>query len=189
MVVYSVILCLCCSEVIRKWNDSPATVLPILKKLMAAGLRIWVYRYSSTCEHLPSSLVVVPVDAELKVKLKPRDGMSRCSGDTDGRVPVTSTRYSINTMGLRPRRQRAASRSSATSSASAGGVAAEWGGWRAWYYRQQVAGWAVEYEEGLTLVTVRGAGHQVPLFAPDRSLAMLYHFLRGQALPAARSSG
>ncbi|XP_002448207.1 serine carboxypeptidase-like 35 [Sorghum bicolor] len=136
-----------CSEVIRKWNDSPATVLPILKKLMAAGLRVWVY-----------------------------------SGDTDGRVPVTSTRYSINTMGLR-RRQRAA--------ASAGGVggAAEWGGWRAWYYRQQVAGWAVEYEEGLTLVTVRGAGHQVPLFAPDRSLAMLYHFLRGQALPAARSSG
>ncbi|ONM15805.1 Serine carboxypeptidase-like 35 [Zea mays] len=140
-----------CSEVIRKWNDSPATVLPILKKLMGAGLRVWVY-----------------------------------SGDTDGRVPVTSTRYSINTMGLRPRpRQRAASRSAA----SAGGAAAEWGGWRAWYYRQQVAGWAVEYEEGLTLVTVRGAGHQVPLFAPDRSLAMLYHFLRGQALPAARSSG
>ncbi|KAL5675481.1 hypothetical protein ACJX0J_011612, partial [Zea mays] len=72
-----------CSEVIRKWNDSPATVLPILKKLMGAGLRVWVY-----------------------------------SGDTDGRVPVTSTRYSINTMGLRPRpRQRAASRSAA----SAGG--------------------------------------------------------------------
>lgn len=35
---------LCCSEVIRKWNDSPATVLPIFKKLMAAGLRVWVYR-------------------------------------------------------------------------------------------------------------------------------------------------
>lgn len=125
------------------------------------------------------SCPVVPDDAELET-------LPRCSGDTDGRVPVTSTRYSINTMGLRPRpRQRAASRSAA----SAGGAAAEWGGWRAWYYRQQVAGWAVEYEEGLTLVTVRGAGHQVPLFAPDRSLAMLYHFLRGQALPAARSSG
>ncbi|CAD6260234.1 unnamed protein product [Miscanthus lutarioriparius] len=137
-----------CSEVIRKWNDSPATVLPILKKLMAAGLRVWVY-----------------------------------SGDTDGRVPVTSTRYSINTMGLRPRRQRAAA------SASAGSVAApEWGR-RGTTAGGRVAGWAVEYEEGLTLVTVRGAGHQVPLFAPDRSLAMLYHFLRGQALPAARSSG
>ncbi|KAF7002670.1 hypothetical protein CFC21_018117 [Triticum aestivum] len=120
-----------CSAVISKWNDSPPTVLPVLKKLMAAGLRIWVYR---------------------------------CSGDTDGRVPVTSTRYSVNAMKLRARAR---------------------GGWRAWFYRQQVGGWAVEYEEGLTLVTVRGAGHQVPLFAPGRSLAMLYHFLRGQPLPPA----
>ncbi|GJN02294.1 hypothetical protein PR202_ga19628 [Eleusine coracana subsp. coracana] len=130
-----------CSEVIRKWNDSPATILPILKKLMGAGLRVWVY-----------------------------------SGDTDGRVPVTSTRYSINAMGLRPRESK---------SAAAGEMN---GGWRAWYYKQQVAGWAVEYEQGITLVTVRGAGHQVPLFAPQRSLAMLYHFLRGQPLPASRST-
>ncbi|XP_047066655.1 serine carboxypeptidase-like 35 [Lolium rigidum] len=120
-----------CSAVISKWNDSPATVLPVLKKLMAAGLRIWVY-----------------------------------SGDTDGRVPVTSTRYSINAMNLRQRERTKGM-----------------GGWRAWFYRQQVAGWAVEYEEGLTLVTVRGAGHQVPLFKPASSLAMLYHFLRGQPLP------
>ncbi|TVU15136.1 hypothetical protein EJB05_38641 [Eragrostis curvula] len=137
-----------CSEVIRKWNDSPATILPILKKLMGAGLRVWVY-----------------------------------SGDTDGRVPVTSTRYSINAMGLRPRERKA--RRSAKAAADEAG---DWGAWRAWYYKQQVAGWAVEYEQGLTLVTVRGAGHQVPLFAPERSLAMLYHFLRGQALPASRSS-
>ncbi|CAN6240219.1 unnamed protein product [Urochloa humidicola] len=141
-----------CSEVIRKWNDSPATILPILKKLMAAGLRVWVY-----------------------------------SGDTDGRVPVTSTRYSISAMGLRPREARRGAANMSTASA-AGAVPDWWGGWRAWYYRQQVAGWTVEYEEGLTLVTVRGAGHQVPLFAPGRSLAMLYHFLRGQALPAARST-
>lgn len=68
-----------CSEVISKWNDSPATVLPVLKKLMSAGLRVWVY-----------------------------------SGDTDGRVPVTSTRYSINAMKLRPRqrKQRAGDRKS-----------------------------------------------------------------------------
>jgi serine carboxypeptidase-like clade II len=97
------------------------------------------------------------------------------SGDTDGRVPVTSTRYSINAMGLRPRQTKS-------------DEAEDWGAWRAWYYKQQVAGWAVSYEQGLTLVTVRGAGHQVPLFAPKRSLAMLYHFLRGQALPASRST-
>jgi serine carboxypeptidase-like clade 2 len=136
---------LCCSEAISKWNDSPSTVLPILKKLMGAGLRIWVY-----------------------------------SGDTDGRVPVTSTRYSLNTMKLRPRLMR-------KTAGDGAGEESEWGGWRAWYDRQQVGGWAVEYEEGLTLVTVRGAGHQVPLFAPRRSLAMLYHFLRGSSLPASRS--
>ncbi|XP_040379265.1 serine carboxypeptidase-like 35 [Oryza brachyantha] len=134
-----------CSEVISKWNDSPATVLPILKKLMGAGLRIWVY-----------------------------------SGDTDGRVPVTSTRYSLNAMRLRPRARTG-------KKAAGAGAGAGDGGWRAWYDGQQVGGWAVEYEEGLMLVTVRGAGHQVPLFAPRRSLAMLYHFLRGSSLPASRS--
>lgn len=98
----------------------------------------------------------------------------KCSGDTDGRVPVTSTRYSINAMKLRPREKR--------------GKARDWGGWRAWYYKEQVAGWVVEYEEGLTLVTVRGAGHQVPVFAPDRSLSLVLHFLAGQPLPSGRSS-
>ncbi|URD96405.1 Serine carboxypeptidase [Musa troglodytarum] len=114
-----------CSEIIRRWNDSPPTVLPILRKLMKAGLRVWVY-----------------------------------SGDADARVPVTSTRYSVNEMRLRQK---------------GGERRKRWGGWRAWYYREEVAGWVEEYEEGLTLVTVRGAGHQVPLFAPDRALALLSH--------------
>ncbi|CAL9042203.1 serine carboxypeptidase-like 35 [Musa acuminata AAA Group] len=125
-----------CSELIHNWNDSPSTVLPILMKLMKAGLRVWVY-----------------------------------SGDTDGRVPVTSTRYSINEMRLRPK----------------GEERKRWGGWRAWYHKEQVAGWVVEYEEGLTLATVRGAGHQVPVFAPDRALSLLSHFLGGQPLPSSRS--
>lgn len=34
-----------CSGVISKWNDSAETVLPIIQKLLNAGLRIWVYRY------------------------------------------------------------------------------------------------------------------------------------------------
>ncbi|KAM0923788.1 hypothetical protein ACQ4PT_005311 [Festuca glaucescens] len=147
-----------CSTVIRKWNDSPATLLPVLKKLMGAGLRVWVYRYST---HLASAATLLsPPTLPVLILLMWR------SGDTDGRVPVTSTRYSINAMNLHQRER-------------AKGL----GGWRAWFYRQQVAGWAVEYEEGLTLVTVRGAGHQVPLFKPASSLAMLYHFLRGQPLP------
>ncbi|KAI5678393.1 hypothetical protein M9H77_09343 [Catharanthus roseus] len=119
-----------CSNVIKKWNDSPDTVLPILQKLLDAGLRIWIF-----------------------------------SGDADGRVPVTSTRYSIKEMG---------------------GALKIKQGWRSWFHKQQVGGWVESYENGLTFLTVRGAGHQVPLFAPDQSLSIFSHFLSGSPLPSAR---
>ncbi|KAB1206299.1 Serine carboxypeptidase-like 35 [Morella rubra] len=86
------------------------------------------------------------------------------SGDTDGRVPVTSTRRSINKMRLK--------------------IKAEW---RAWFHKSQVAGWVQTYESGLTLATVRGAGHQVPIFAPQQSLSLFAHFLSSGTLPASRS--
>ncbi|KAK6931732.1 Peptidase S10, serine carboxypeptidase [Dillenia turbinata] len=118
-----------CSDVIPKWNDSPDTVLPIIQKLLKAGLRVWIY-----------------------------------SGDTDGRVPVTSTRYSLKEMRLRIEE-----------------------GWRAWFHKQQVGGWMMRYEGGLTLATVRGAGHQVPLLAPEQALSLFTHFLSATALPPSRS--
>ena len=31
--------------IIANWGDSPRSVLPIYKELIAAGLRIWVFRY------------------------------------------------------------------------------------------------------------------------------------------------
>ena len=34
------------SLVIENWNDSPGTVIPIIQKLLHAGLRIYIYRYS-----------------------------------------------------------------------------------------------------------------------------------------------
>ncbi|XP_024923558.3 serine carboxypeptidase-like 35 [Ziziphus jujuba] len=119
-----------CSGVIDGWNDSPTTVLPIIRKLLNAGLRIWVY-----------------------------------SGDTDGRVPVTSTRYSIKKLGLRIKEE-----------------------WRAWFHKGQVAGWVEKYEGGLTLATVRGAGHQVPVFAAPQSLSLFTHFLslNDTSLPSSR---
>lgn len=115
-----------CSNAIRKWNDSAETILPIIQKLLNAGLRIWIY-----------------------------------SGDTDGRVPVTSTRYSINKMELKVNEE-----------------------WRAWFHKSQVAGWVETYERGLVLATVRGAGHQVPVFAPQQSLSLFSHFLSAKTLPA-----
>ncbi|EXB55177.1 Serine carboxypeptidase-like 35 [Morus notabilis] len=117
-----------CSGVIGKWKDSPDTVLPIIRRLLQAGLRIWVY-----------------------------------SGDTDGRVPITSTRYSIKKMGLKIKEE-----------------------WRAWFHKGQVAGWVEVYEGGLTLTTVRGAGHQVPVLAPHQSLSLFSHFLSANTLPASR---
>ncbi|CAN6453500.1 unnamed protein product [Victoria cruziana] len=102
-------------------------MLPIYKKLISAGLKIWVY-----------------------------------SGDTDGRVPVLSTRYSINALEL-----------------------PKIGSWRPWYHHMQVSGWLQEYE-GLTFITVRGAGHAVPMFKPSSSLALFTSFIAGQSLPFQR---
>ncbi|XP_010546241.1 PREDICTED: serine carboxypeptidase-like 34 isoform X2 [Tarenaya hassleriana] len=81
------------------------------------------------------------------------------SGDTDGRIPVTSTRYSLKKLGLKIVQD-----------------------WTPWYSKLQVGGWTVEYE-GLTFVTVRGAGHEVPTFKPSEALQLLVHFLDNKKLP------
>ncbi|CDP16824.1 unnamed protein product [Coffea canephora] len=46
----------------------------------------------------------------------------------------------------------------------------------------QVGGRIVKYER-LTLVTVRGAGHLVPLNKPSKALALTHSFLSGKNLP------
>ncbi|XP_071698768.1 serine carboxypeptidase II-2-like [Rutidosis leptorrhynchoides] len=80
------------------------------------------------------------------------------SGDTDAVIPVTSTRYSIDALNL------------TTISP-----------WRAWYQDGQVGGWTQKYE-GLTFVTVRGAGHEVPLHKPKQALSLLKSFLAGTSM-------
>ncbi|XP_052183780.1 serine carboxypeptidase-like 31 [Diospyros lotus] len=84
------------------------------------------------------------------------------SGDTDGRVPVLSTRYSLSSLGLPITKA-----------------------WRPWYHMKQVGGWFQEYE-GLTFATFRGAGHAVPIFKPSESLAFFASFLRGGSPPLQR---
>uniref|UniRef100_A0A5B7C8J7 Carboxypeptidase n=1 Tax=Davidia involucrata TaxID=16924 RepID=A0A5B7C8J7_DAVIN len=118
---------ICNMKIFNDWSDSKESVLPIYKKLIAAGLRIWVY-----------------------------------SGDTDGRVPVLSTRYSLSSLGLPITRA-----------------------WRPWYHQKQVGGWLQEYE-GLTFATFRGAGHAVPIFKPSESLAFFSSFLLGESPPFKR---
>ncbi|GAB2274491.1 hypothetical protein Dimus_009261 [Dionaea muscipula] len=82
------------------------------------------------------------------------------SGDVDSVVPVTSTRYSINTLKLPIKTP-----------------------WYPWYLNQQVGGYVVGYEN-LTYATVRGAGHEVPTYQPERALALFSSYLNGTLPPS-----
>ncbi|EMS66545.1 Serine carboxypeptidase-like 34 [Triticum urartu] len=113
-----------CSDVIGKWNDAVPSTLPIIRKLVAGGIRVWVF-----------------------------------SGDTDGRIPVTSTRLTLNKLGLKTVQE-----------------------WTPWYDRLQVGGWTITYE-GLTFVTIRGAGHEVPMHTPRQALSLFSHFLGDKKMP------
>ncbi|XP_057514100.1 serine carboxypeptidase-like 40 [Actinidia eriantha] len=114
-----------CSEVIKYWDDSPSTILPLLQEFMENGLRVWIF-----------------------------------SGDTDGRIPVTSTKYSINQMKLPVKTA-----------------------WHPWLLNGEVGGYTEVYKGDLTFATVRGAGHQVPSYQPARALSLIMHFLAGTPLP------
>ncbi|KAK7383102.1 hypothetical protein VNO78_28771 [Psophocarpus tetragonolobus] len=81
------------------------------------------------------------------------------SGDTDGRVPITSSRYAVNALKLPVETA-----------------------WRPWYSGNEVGGYLVGYK-GLTLITVRGAGHMVPSYQSQRALVMISFFLRGELPP------
>ncbi|KAK8672676.1 hypothetical protein V6N13_111040 [Hibiscus sabdariffa] len=103
-----------------------------------------------------SVISVLPIYKKLiKAKLK----IWVYSGDMDGRVPVISSRYWVEALGL-PLKSA----------------------WRSWFHEQQVGGRIVEYE-GVTLVTVRGAGHLVPLNKPSEALALIRSFLSDEPLP------
>ncbi|KAF9663816.1 hypothetical protein SADUNF_Sadunf17G0091300 [Salix dunnii] len=81
------------------------------------------------------------------------------SGDVDSVVPVTATRYSLAELKLATKIP-----------------------WYPWYVKKQVGGWTEVYE-GLTFATVRGAGHEVPLFKPRAALQLFKSFLKGDPLP------
>ncbi|CAN1326074.1 Serine carboxypeptidase 24 [Linum perenne] len=81
------------------------------------------------------------------------------SGDTDSVVPVTATRFSLSHLNLTVKTR-----------------------WYPWKSGNQVGGWTEEYE-GLTFATVRGAGHEVPLFQPRRAFILFRSFLAGKQLP------
>ncbi|XP_062174006.1 serine carboxypeptidase-like 40 isoform X1 [Alnus glutinosa] len=87
------------------------------------------------------------------------------SGDTDGRVPVTSTKYSLDKLKLPVKTD-----------------------WHPWFLMGEVGGYTEVYEGDLTFATVRDAGHQVPSFQPARGLSLIKHFLDGTPLPNTKRS-
>lgn len=115
-----------CSDIIGQyWTDSPKSMLPIYKELIAAGLRIWVF-----------------------------------SGDADAVVPLTASRYSIDALNLSTLVD-----------------------WYPWYDNGNVGGWSQVYN-GLNFVTIRGAGHEVPLHRPRQALILFRHFLKNKPMPS-----
>ena len=80
------------------------------------------------------------------------------SGDTDGSVPFVGTREWIWKLNL-----------------------GEVQDYRSWYVDEQVAGY-YEIYEGLTFVTIKGAGHMVPQFKPPQAHYMFNKFLTGDKL-------
>ncbi|KAK4477571.1 hypothetical protein RD792_016804 [Penstemon davidsonii] len=82
-----------------------------------------------------------------------------CSGDVDSVVPVTATRYSLAQLKL--------------------GTTIPW---YPWYVKKQVGGWTEVYK-GVTFATVRGAGHEVPMFKPQAAFQLFTSFLQGNPLP------
>ncbi|XP_022860894.1 serine carboxypeptidase II-3-like [Olea europaea var. sylvestris] len=81
------------------------------------------------------------------------------SGDTDGIIPVTTTRYSMPKLGAPVKTP-----------------------WYPWDSQGEVGGYVVEYQN-VTFVSIRGAGHFVPSYQPERALIFFSSFLEGKFPP------
>ncbi|XP_024524248.1 uncharacterized protein LOC112344181 [Selaginella moellendorffii] len=81
------------------------------------------------------------------------------SGDVDGVVSTIGTRAWIKKLNLTITQK-----------------------WYPWKFQDQVGGWSEKYA-GLTLATVRGAGHMVPFDKPEQALLLFQHFVDGSSLP------
>ncbi|GLU08053.1 hypothetical protein SLE2022_249820 [Rubroshorea leprosula] len=54
--------------------------------------------------------------------------------------------------------------------------------WRPWFSNDQVAGFLQGYENNLTFLTVKGAGHTVPEYKPQEALDFYSRFLAGKPI-------
>ncbi|GKV35921.1 hypothetical protein SLEP1_g44123 [Rubroshorea leprosula] len=54
--------------------------------------------------------------------------------------------------------------------------------WRPWFSNEQVAGFLQGYENNLTFLTIKGAGHTVPEYKPQEALDFYSRFLAGNPI-------
>ncbi|KAL3651659.1 hypothetical protein CASFOL_004661 [Castilleja foliolosa] len=113
-----------------------------------------------TCSNVLKNWTDSPVTVLPLLKEFMNHGLRVWFGDVDGRLPFTSTQLSIKEMKLDIQSQ-----------------------WCPWYLNKEVGGYTQEYKGGLTFATVRGAGHEVPTYQPERALVLIQHFVNGEKLP------
>ncbi|KAK1263054.1 Serine carboxypeptidase II-3 [Acorus gramineus] len=135
---------------------------PDVQKALHANVTALPYEWTNCSMFSGSSWRDAPLSMLPTIKRIISSGISvwLYSGDTDSAVPVTSTRYSINKLGLPVQSS-----------------------WRPWYTNDEVGGYVVKYK-GLVFATVRGAGHEVPSYQPERALTMFSSFLQGKLPPS-----
>ena len=76
------------------WQDSPLSVLDVYHELISAGLRIWMFRLFIIFL-LNFQNIMPPIYCSYWINI-----LNCHSGDTDGVIPVTSTRNTINALNL-----------------------------------------------------------------------------------------
>ncbi|KAF5944142.1 hypothetical protein HYC85_018219 [Camellia sinensis] len=87
------------------------------------------------------------------------DVLANCSGDHDMCVPYTGSQAWIRSLGYK--------------------ITDEW---RPWMTNDQVAGYTQGYDNGLTFLTIKGAGHTVPEYKPREALHFYSNWLEGKQI-------
>ncbi|XP_044378796.1 serine carboxypeptidase 1-like [Triticum urartu] len=82
------------------------------------------------------------------------------TGDFDSVCPFTAMRYTLHALGLDVTEP-----------------------WRPWTVNNEAGGYIQGYNCGLVFVTVRGAGHMVPAYQPERALVLISAFLNETLSP------
>ncbi|EFJ11686.1 serine carboxypeptidase-like enzyme [Selaginella moellendorffii] len=120
----------------------------------------WKLCNAKASEYYQASDIIVSMLPLYKSLIQKKLRIWIYSGDADGVVSTLSTRSWIKELNL-------------TSQTP----------WFAWSHKDKVAGWSQAYN-GLTFLTVLGAGHMVPQDKPQQALSLFEHFLKGKVPPA-----